>query len=307
MDPKLIVLRQLIDAREQMQQGRIRFQHRGGAVERGSDDADPFMVETYERYHDLFGQLEADLTANIKAIARESEIVQALCTLPGVKDVLASRLVSFLDIEEAKTISALWKVSGYGLGEYWVKPNVMCKDKRVRDIHMAPVAGYQWKGKGDKKEKVWVEAVPKDGWVLKQMADKPLEHWCSPYNQRIKPVLYLIVSSFIKLNGQSRKLASGGLSKPLALSPYRVFYLEAKTEEFEKHAGIQKQHASLRAIRKTGKLFLGHLWLTWRRLEDLPVTDPYIIANQDEPLHTRMLQPEDFGWPNLAGPEEQVA
>lgn len=39
-----------------------------------------------------------------------------------------------------------------------------------------------------------------------------------------------------------------------------------------------KGHLHNRAMRKTVKLFLAHLWLQWRQLEDLPITEPYIVA-----------------------------
>lgn len=37
-------------------------------------------------------------------------------------------------------------------------------------------------------------------------------------------------------------------------------------------------HIYAMATRKTVKIFLAHLWAEWRRLEDLPVTEPYAIA-----------------------------
>jgi len=38
-----------------------------------------------------------------------------------------------------------------------------------------------------------------------------------------------------------------------------------------------KGHIDAMARRKAVKLFLSHLWVKWRGIEGLPVTDPYVI------------------------------
>jgi hypothetical protein len=55
---------------------------------------------------------------------------------------------------------------------------------------------------------------------------------------------------------------------------YRRMYDTYKAEE--KRKGISDGHARNRALRKTAKLFLAHLWETWRRMEGLPVSEPYM-------------------------------
>jgi hypothetical protein len=62
-----------------------------------------------------------------------------------------------------------------------------------------------------------------------------------------------------------------------------------------------KAHYHNHAIRKTRKLFLSHLWTTWRTLEGLPVTAPYAMG----PLgHQHYRGPEEFGWPAANDPEK---
>jgi hypothetical protein len=41
---------------------------------------------------------------------------------------------------------------------------------------------------------------------------------------------------------------------------------------------LRPNHRHLRAMRKTAKVFLQHVWLEWRKLENLPVTEPYAFA-----------------------------
>lgn len=80
------------------------------------------------------------------------------------------------------------------------------------------------------------------------------------YNPRLKTLCWKIWNSFIKVKGK-----------------YREFYLKFKEDCKKKHPDWTKLHIHNYAGRKTVKLFLSHLWETWRKLEGLPVTEPYPI------------------------------
>jgi hypothetical protein len=41
------------------------------------------------------------------------------------------------------------------------------------------------------------------------------------------------------------------------------------------------------------KVFLAHLWMTWRELEGLTTEPPYIIGRNG---HQSIVQPDRFGW-----------
>lgn len=98
------------------------------------------------------------------------------------------------------------------------------------------------------------------------------------FNRDLKTAVYLLGTQFLKAN-----------------SPYRQIYDEAKAGYEEKKPDWTNGHRHLAAMRVMMKVFLSHLWLRWRELEGLPVSEPYIIAHDDK--HTHMHQPEDFGWP----------
>lgn len=49
-----------------------------------------------------------------------------------------------------------------------------------------------------------------------------------------------------------------------------------------------KGHIHNMAKRYAGKIFLAHLWVKWRELEGLPISDPWVIAHGG---HTGMIQP----------------
>ena len=88
-------------------------------------------------------------------------------------------------------------------------------------------------------------------------------------------------------------------------SPYRPFYdatkarlearnkangkLDKKGEPFSGHTG---------ALQRTIKLWLSHLWLTWRLVEGLPITEPYAQGPGGHD-NNGYLKPEDFGWPKV--------
>ena len=88
-------------------------------------------------------------------------------------------------------------------------------------------------------------------------------------------------------------------------SPYRGFYdatkvrLEARNREngkIQKNGEPFSGHAG--ALQRTIKLWLSHLWLTWRLAEDLPITEPYAQGPGGHDPNG-YLGPEDFGWPKV--------
>lgn len=95
------------------------------------------------------------------------------------------------------------------------------------------------------------------------------------YNKRLKSLCYLIGDSFIKQQ------------TPV----YVDVYYEAKRKLREQHPEAIKapedspwkkiytdSHIDRMARRKMIKVFLSHLWVQWRTIEGLPVTEPYAQA-----------------------------
>jgi len=77
-------------------------------------------------------------------------------------------------------------------------------------------------------------------------------------------------------------------------SPYKGIYDESKEEYLNR--GWAKAHAHAASIRKMMKVFLQHLWITWRVLEGLPISKPFV---HDVMGHTHYITPEQMGWPPL--------
>ena len=93
------------------------------------------------------------------------------------------------------------------------------------------------------------------------------------YNPRLKTLLWKVASSFEKQNAkksQYRKL----------YETQKAYYLnrpDLKVKVDAEEKGI-KGHIRNMTLRYVEKRFLADLWLTWRKLENLPTTEPYAIS-----------------------------
>lgn len=83
---------------------------------------------------------------------------------------------------------------------------------------------------------------------------------------------------------------------------YKDIYDRAKEKYLAR--GWTKLHADRAARRKMIKVWLSHLWETWRKMECLPTRDPYA---HDYMGHTNHYRPKDFGWPVFGQGEEEEA
>lgn len=124
--------------------------------------------------------------------------------------------------------------------------------------------------------------------VIDGEAERNKKGQVAKYNNRLKSALFLVVDSFIKQQTPG----------------YADYYYEAKRKYRDKWPEKVKNpnyrngsgwpylytdmHIHRMAMRKVAKLFLQHLWVTWRQLEGLPVTMPYIF---NFPEHTHYIPP----------------
>lgn len=99
------------------------------------------------------------------------------------------------------------------------------------------------------------------------------------YNKRLKTTLYLLATSFLRTN-----------------SPYRRVYDDAREYYDRTRPDWTKGHKHAASMRKMIKMYLAHLWSTWRVIEGLPIRSPYV---HEKLGHTTMLKATDFGWPVL--------
>lgn len=96
------------------------------------------------------------------------------------------------------------------------------------------------------------------------------------YNVRLKTSCYLIGESFLRSN-----------------SPYRRVYDDAKAYYQANRPEWTKGHIHAASMRKMIKVFLSHLWIIWREMEDLPIRSLYV---NDRLAHQHYYGPAEFGW-----------
>lgn len=93
-----------------------------------------------------------------------------------------------------------------------------------------------------------------------------------------------LTDQFIKLKGHDDCLGRTLYDR------YKTFYTERDGDT------LSKGHIDNRARRKVAKVFLSCLWLAWRQIKGLPVTEPYAAAKLE---HTHIVTPADWagqGW-----------
>lgn len=113
--------------------------------------------------------------------------------------------------------------------------------------------------------------------VIDGARERPVKGEKLHYNMRLKTTLYLVSGSFLK---------SG--------SPYRAIYDDARAYYAANRPEWTAGHCHLASMRRMTKMFLSHFWEHWRKMEGLPVRDPYVLERLG---HTHVRYPEEFGWP----------
>lgn len=115
-------------------------------------------------------------------------------------------------------------------------------------------------------------------------AERPVKGEKLHFNRDLKTACYLLATSFLKAN-----------------SPYRRIYDSSKEVYAAQHADWSKDHVHKAALRKMTKVWIQHLWTTWRVLEGLDINLPYV---HEKLGHTHIYRPTEFGWSTL--PERDV-
>lgn len=100
------------------------------------------------------------------------------------------------------------------------------------------------------------------------------------WNHRLRMVvLGRMVPQFIKLKNNH-----GCFGRQL-YDQYKAFYMERDGES------LTKMHIENRARRKVGKVFVSCLWVAWRRIKGLSVSEPYAMKLNG---HSHVITPEQW-------------
>lgn len=95
------------------------------------------------------------------------------------------------------------------------------------------------------------------------------------WSSELRKTIYKLEDSFVKVKGG-----------------YQELYKRIKAEEVAKNEAreepLSRRWVHQRARRRVAKIFLAHLWLTWREMEGLPTRSPWI---QEYGGHTTIIPP----------------
>lgn len=230
----------------------------------------------------LMRNQEAIVMNQAKPLIQDHPIwLEWLSRVRGIGPVLAGGIIARIPIERSPHVSQLWKYAGFGVTiDKWVCP--VCK-------HVIEHA----KGMGTQGAQVFCPDC-KNVTQPQGHADRPAKGEKLGYNPKLKVLIWKVVQSFIKQDPKKSKYRQ-------LYEHFRAEYEErpcTKTHYNEKKEVIPcfDAHKHAKAGRKVGKIFLAHLYLVWRKIMGLPVSDPWVFwakggahdkASYLEPLYDR--------------------
>jgi len=201
----------------------------------------------------------------------------------GAGGLAAQLLAQFDDVSKFDTVSKFWRFAGQAVYFYWrngqgtiAAPRDGYKSRKAKKGERAMNGTICGPGMGKLVEpgmvvREYIVPTPEPDWKLVKHRDIKLSGWNSPYNARLKSICYLIVEQFIKQQ------------TPVYVD---IYYAEKERQRHDHPEPIKENgkwkfndgHLHHRAMRKTAKIFLQHLWVKWREAEGLPVSKPYVEA-----------------------------
>jgi len=255
------LLRNLVDIYYDFQGQRIQTQLRIGSSERNNVlTKDELSIYGIQTIMDNAANFENDVEKLIvKQLKNHALYTQYLSKILGIGPLIAAGLIAYIDdIEKFKHVSSLWQYSGYGMNRYCPK----CKKPTFVEVE------YET---GKKAKKLHpLENCPVCKKKTEPILQKRMTGYQSNWNDRLKVLAWKASTSFVKQNVKNSK--------------YRKLYEQIKKEERRVHpkkvvnkgkTSYNDGHINNRTIRKISKIFLAHLWQTWRRQQGLEATEPY--------------------------------
>jgi hypothetical protein len=156
--------------------------------------------------------------------------------------------------------------------------------KKVRDAEEAELIGLDAVVRDDDEEqdtnftiKAKKMLCPCDNPKTKTVAQRRIKGSIIDYNPKMKKLCRNMALSLIQYNEFYGNLYNQYLQEYMARDNLLVNINTAKYKEavLEK---IRTGKATKMARRKMVKIFLSHIWATWRKMEGLSVTKPYVFA-----------------------------
>ena len=255
------LMRNLVDIFYDFQGQRIQTQLRIGSSERENTlTQEELSIYGIQTIMENARNFEEDIQKLIvKQLKNHALYLQYLSKIAGIGPLISAGMISYVDdIEKFDNISSLWQYCGYGMNRYCTA----CKKPTSIEVK------YET-GKIAKKLHPLEECPICHGETV-PILQKRTTGYQSNWNDRLKVLAWKASGSFVKQSA--------------AKSKYRKLYDKIKKEERKNHpekivtkgkTTFNDGHIHNRAMRKVAKIFLAHLWQTWRRQEGLETTEPY--------------------------------
>lgn len=325
-------VRWLCDVYMQIQKVRVGLANRQAAYQRGADNHAPDRVisEVLEKLEGAEERLQQEM----QDVLYEHPAWDWLSQVKGAGPTLSTKILGLIgDISRFDTVSKLWKYAGYGLlprypaydpdslygpgarfsGAHGVAYEVV----EVLESPAPERSIYDWpRNEGDEFEngQYRLRCIGTQTEIQRPRKGQKLD-----YNARLKSALYLLGTSFLRLNSPYRRIYDEAKEyyrnvkqvQPVlhCLGPDTVLPDRTTPEGRAQWAALIKQanekagasrlgevvwtdgHVDLAARRKMIKVFLANLWEEWRKAEGLPVRPPYVVEHLG---HTTVYRPHEF-------------
>jgi len=254
-------MRNLVDIYNDFQGLRIQTELKIGASERANtlskEELSIYGITTIKENAKTF---EMDIGKIIKKqVMNHALYTQYLSRIQGIGHIIAGSFIAYIDdIEKFKNVSSLWQYCGYGMNRYCPE----CKKPTSIKVKYAT-------GKVANKLHPF-ENCPVCNHKTTPILQKRTSGYQSNWNDKLKVLAWQASTSFVKQSASKSK--------------YRKLYDQIKKDERRKHpvkkiikgkTFFNDGHIHNRAMRKVSKIFLAHLWQTWRRQLGLEESEPY--------------------------------
>lgn len=249
-----ITIKMLVRAREDFQSMRKRMDNRIGRKADGTDqdrekltertfDADDaaMFVGIADAAREQEKRIEKEL---LKVLKRFPVYTEWLAGVKGVGPIAAGWIVGEFDIERATTVSKLWQFSG-------MNPGMVIGKKRVENKDGS------------------FSFIPTNEMIR---GDKMTPGFVAPFNKRLRTALLgVMADGFIKAQNHYCMTFYYPYKERLAQSEREVTHLKKEVAWKD----VSKGHRDSAAKRYMVKMFLADLYAAWRKIEGLPVREPY--------------------------------
>ena len=278
--------------------------NRIGALQRdvgiSGDEANWLTEKVFDRIYDVEKNIFKDIAKEVHGMPLWKEWLQYVW---GIGETLTGALVAEItDISKFDTISKLWAYGGQhpiaiikenGETRRWFPTQDEAEGFVIHLVETEYETAKYWAEK--RKEKCKYDPVRKKEEYLRRcawgihhepewIASRRITGLPDNTNSNLKVIAWKCGQQFQKGNPEKSKyrtyyddakayyLNRDTDGKPSRIKGRKSVYI-TKDGKGEISAG----HINNRALRKTVKLLLSHLWVQWRKLEGLPISKPYVI------------------------------